>query len=81
MADTAFAAVEDLSDDEKATCESLRVVHTIEASQRLQNPNPSPEDRSYLRRQAWRRLVGCALLVTVAALPSGGAAVAGAVVP
>jgi alpha-ketoglutarate-dependent taurine dioxygenase len=39
-----YAAYDDLSDDEKARAESLRVVHTIEASQRLHNPNPSDEE-------------------------------------
>jgi hypothetical protein len=29
-----------------------------------------PEDRSYFRRQAWRRLAGCGLLVAVAAMLS-----------
>jgi hypothetical protein len=29
-----------------------------------------PEDRDYLQRQAWRRLIGCALLVAVAVLIS-----------
>ena len=28
------------------------------------------EDRTYVRRQAWRRLVGCGLLVTIAAMMS-----------
>ena len=39
-----YAAYEDLSDNEKERFESVRVVHTIEASQRLHNPDPSPEE-------------------------------------
>src|SRR5215211_9339264 len=37
-----YAAYDDLSDDEKERLASVRVVHTIEASQRLHNPDPSP---------------------------------------
>ena len=40
---SAYAAYDDLDDDEKAHLETVRVVHTVEASQRLHNPNPSPE--------------------------------------
>jgi alpha-ketoglutarate-dependent taurine dioxygenase len=39
-----YAAYDDLSADEKQRAESLRVVHTIEASQRLHNPNPTDEE-------------------------------------
>jgi alpha-ketoglutarate-dependent taurine dioxygenase len=38
-----YAAYDALGDDEKARVESIRVVHTIEASQRLFNPDPAPE--------------------------------------
>lgn len=31
----------------------------------------APEDQRYFRRQAWRRLVGCALLAAVAGMMSG----------
>jgi alpha-ketoglutarate-dependent taurine dioxygenase len=48
---SSYQAFEDLSDDEKARCESIRVVHTIEASQRLQNPNPSPEALEMMRQR------------------------------
>lgn len=48
---SSYQAFEDLSDDEKATCEAVRVVHTIEASQRLQNPHPSPEALEVMRRR------------------------------
>lgn len=46
---SAYAAYEDLDPDEQARVESLRVVHTIEASQRSVNPNPSPEVLARLR--------------------------------
>ena len=39
-----YAAYEDLSEGEKERYLSLRVVHTIEASQRLVNSDPSPEE-------------------------------------
>lgn len=48
---SSYQAYEALSDEEKAHCESLRVVHTIEASQRLQNPNPSPEALEMMRQR------------------------------
>ncbi len=48
---SSYQAYEDLSDQDKARCESLRVVHTIEASQRLQNPNPSPEALEMMRQR------------------------------
>lgn len=38
-----YQAYDDLTDDEKAEFESIRVVHTIEASQRTHIPDPSPE--------------------------------------
>jgi len=44
-----YAAYEDLSDDEKERFLSLRVVHTFEASQRLVNNDPSPEELSMWR--------------------------------
>ena len=40
---SAYAAYESLSDAEKARYGSLRVVHSLEASQRRVTPNPSPE--------------------------------------
>jgi alpha-ketoglutarate-dependent taurine dioxygenase len=39
-----YAAYDDLSDDEKERYLALRVVHTIEASQRLVNRDPSPQE-------------------------------------
>jgi alpha-ketoglutarate-dependent taurine dioxygenase len=44
-----YAAYEDLSDEEKVRFLSLRVVHTIEASQRLGNKDPSPEELALWR--------------------------------
>lgn len=46
-----YGAFEELSDDEKERCLALRVVHTIEASQRLHNPDPSPEEVEMWRRR------------------------------
>lgn len=39
-----YAAYDDLDDEERERLASVRVVHTIEASQRLHNPDPSPEE-------------------------------------
>ena len=41
---SAYDAYESLSDGEKQRYESLRVVHSLEASQRRTNPDPSAED-------------------------------------
>jgi len=41
---SSYQAYEDLSDQEKEQLGSVRVVHTIEASQRLHNPDPTPEE-------------------------------------
>ena len=41
---SSYAAYDALTDEEKERAESIRVVHTIEASQRLHNPDPSPEE-------------------------------------
>lgn len=46
-----YAAYDALSDDEKALAESRRVVHTIEASQRLHNPDPAPEEVAIWRKR------------------------------
>jgi alpha-ketoglutarate-dependent taurine dioxygenase len=40
---SSYAAYDALSDDEKKRFGSLRVVHSLEASQRRVTPNPSPE--------------------------------------
>jgi len=44
-----YAAHDDLTDDEKERYASLRVVHTFEASQRLVNDDPSPEELALWR--------------------------------
>jgi alpha-ketoglutarate-dependent taurine dioxygenase len=53
--DTAFAstygAYDNLSDEEKEYFETVRVVHTFEASQRLSHPNPSDEEVEMWRRR------------------------------
>jgi len=41
---SSYEAYERLSDEEKKEAEATRVVHTIAASQRLQNPDPTPEE-------------------------------------
>jgi alpha-ketoglutarate-dependent taurine dioxygenase len=48
---SSYGAYEDLDDDEKARIDSVRVVHTIEASQRLFNPDPSDEEVALWRRR------------------------------
>jgi alpha-ketoglutarate-dependent taurine dioxygenase len=48
---SSYQAYDDLSDGEKARLESVRVVHTIEASQRLHNPNPAPDEVELWRRR------------------------------
>jgi alpha-ketoglutarate-dependent taurine dioxygenase len=44
-----YAAYDDLADDEKVRLQSLRVVHSFEASQRRVTPDPSPKQVA-----AWR---------------------------
>lgn len=46
---SAYNAYEDLSEEEKQRFESIRVVHTVEAAQRLQNNHPSPEELAIWR--------------------------------
>ena len=48
---SSYQAYEDLTAREKAHCESLRVVHSIEATQRLVNPDPSPEEVAMWRKR------------------------------
>src|SRR4051812_27108526 len=40
---SAYGAYDELSDEDKQRVASLRVVHSLEASQRRVNPNPTPE--------------------------------------
>ena len=67
---SSYAAYEDLDADEQRHLESLRVVHTIEASQRLHNPDPTPEEVELWRRRpakehplVWTHLSGRKSLV------------------
>jgi alpha-ketoglutarate-dependent taurine dioxygenase len=67
---SSYAAYEDLDADEQHHLESLRVVHTIEASQRLHNPDPTPEEVELWRRRpakehplVWTHLSGRKSLV------------------
>jgi alpha-ketoglutarate-dependent taurine dioxygenase len=46
---SSYAAYDNLDDDDKARVESLRVVHSLEASQRCVTPDPSPKQLA-----AWR---------------------------
>jgi alpha-ketoglutarate-dependent taurine dioxygenase len=46
-----YAAYEDLDDDEKEWLDTLRVMHALEASQRLVTPDPTPEQLAGWRRQ------------------------------
>ncbi len=46
-----YAAHDDLTDDEQERVATLRVVHSIEASQRLINDDPSPEEVALWRRR------------------------------
>jgi alpha-ketoglutarate-dependent taurine dioxygenase len=46
---SSYAAYDDLTDDEKERLASVRIVHTIEASQRLFNNDPSPEELAVWR--------------------------------
>jgi alpha-ketoglutarate-dependent taurine dioxygenase len=48
---SSYAAYEMLDDDEKERLAAVRVVHTIEASQRLHNPDPTPEQVENWRRR------------------------------
>ena len=75
-----YTAYEDLPDDEKERYLSLRVVHTIEASQRLVNNDPSPEELAVWRSRpakehplVWTHRVGSALAgARRHCLPRGG---------
>lgn len=48
---SSYAAYDRLTDGEKERLAGVRVVHTIEASQRLVNPDPSPEEVALWRRR------------------------------
>ena len=44
-----YTAFDDLSDEEKGRCLSLRVVHSFEAAQRMINDDPTPEELALWR--------------------------------
>lgn len=46
-----YGAYDALSDEERDRADGIRVVHTIEASQRLHNPNPTDEQVANWRRR------------------------------
>jgi alpha-ketoglutarate-dependent taurine dioxygenase len=48
---SSYRAYEDLPEADKARCQALRVVHTIEATQRLVNPDPTPEEVAMWRQR------------------------------
>ncbi|MFZ0251740.1 MAG: TauD/TfdA family dioxygenase [Acidimicrobiales bacterium] len=65
-----YAAYDDLSASEREECDSLRVVHSFEASQRLVHPDPSPEELARWREKpdkehplVWRHRSGRKSLV------------------
>ena len=65
-----YAAYDDLSDDEKERFADVRVVHTLEATQRLVNPNPTDEEVALWRKRppkvhplVWAHLSGRRSLV------------------
>ena len=67
---SSYAAYDGLDPDERDHLESVRVVHTIEASQRLHNPDPTPEEVELWRRRpakehplVWTHLSGRKSLV------------------
>jgi alpha-ketoglutarate-dependent taurine dioxygenase len=65
-----YAAYDDLTDDEKQRFAMLRVLHSFEASQRLVNPNPTPDELAGWRQRpdrehplVWRHRSGRRSLV------------------
>ncbi len=65
-----YTAFDDLSDEEKERCLSLRVVHSFEAAQRMINDDPSPEELALWRKRpskehplAWTHVSGRRSLV------------------
>ena len=51
----AYAAYEDLAEAEKKRCESLRIQHTLAASNRFSSPNPTPEEAARWQKLEARR--------------------------
>jgi alpha-ketoglutarate-dependent taurine dioxygenase len=50
-----YAAYDDLLEAERKDCESLRIVHSLAASNRATNPNPTPEEQARWREAEARR--------------------------
>ena len=50
-----YAAYDDLPEGERNAYESLRIVHSLDASNRATNPNPTPEERARWREAEARR--------------------------
>ena len=46
-----YAAYDNLTDDEKERFAAIRVVHSLEATQRMVNPNPTPEEVALWRKR------------------------------
>ena len=65
-----YAAYDNLTDDEKERFAAIRVVHSLEATQRMVNPNPTPEEVALWRKRpskvhplVWTHLSGRRSLV------------------
>lgn len=65
-----YAAYDHLTDDEKERFASIQVVHSLEATQRMVNPNPTPEELAVWRQRpskvhplVWTHLSGRRSLV------------------
>ena len=65
-----YAAYDNLTDDEKERFESVRVLHSVEATLRLPNPNPTPDEQAVWREMprtehplVWRHRSGRRSLV------------------
>jgi alpha-ketoglutarate-dependent taurine dioxygenase len=65
-----YAAHDDLSDEEQEQFAAIRVVHSLEATQRLVNPDPTPEEVATWRQRppkvhplVWKHLSGRRSLV------------------
>jgi len=50
-----YAAYEDLPETERRYCDSLRIVHSLEASNRTTNPNPTAEEEARWRQAEAQR--------------------------
>jgi alpha-ketoglutarate-dependent taurine dioxygenase len=66
-----YAAYEDLPEEERKDCESLRIVHSLEATKRNTDPNATPEELARWRKRrrpqehplVWRHRTGRKSLV------------------